>query len=395
MDLEALRRQVIEIEEWVIGLRRDFHRHPELGMEERWTAQYIARQLEALEISYQAGVARTGVVGLIRGGHSGKTVALRADMDALPILEQTGLDYASEQPGKMHACGHDAHLAILLGATRLLGSMARELTGNVKLLFQPAEETVGGAQPMIGAGCMENPHVDYVLGLHMTPAARSGQILMRYGKVTASSDELQIVVEGRAAHAAYPEAGVDAIVLAASVVLGLQTVISRNLSPLDSAVITLGRIDGGTQENILADRVMLRGTLRALTPETRSTLQGRIREVATGICAGMGGRCAVQFRPGYPSTINDDAVVRVVEANARRLLGPENVLYKEFPSLGVEDFGYFAAHAPGAFYYLGAGNPEQGIVYPAHNPRFQIDEACLKTGVLLQVAHTLALLEGV
>lgn len=395
MELETLRRQVAALEDWVIGVRRELHRHPELGLEERWTAGYIAEQLDALAIPYQTGVAGTGIVGLIRGGHSGKTVALRADMDALPITEQTGLAYASEAPGKMHACGHDAHLAILLGAARVLGSMARELTGNIKLLFQPAEETVGGAQRMIDAGCLEEPRVDYALGLHVTPAVRAGQILMRYGKVTASSDDLVIVTQGRAAHAAYPEAGVDAVVLAASVVLGLQTVIARNLSPLDSAVISLGRIEGGSRENILAERVEMRGTLRTLTPETRMVLQGKISELAAGICSAMGGTCTVEFHPGYAPVINDDAVSGVVDVNARKILGAENVIYKEFPSLGVEDFGCFAACVPSAFYYLGAGNPDQGIVFPAHSPQFQIDESCLATGILLQVVHALTLLEGV
>lgn len=390
---QTLIEKVMAIEPWLIAVRREFHRHPELGLAEHWTAGKIAALLEEMGIPHRTGIAETGIVGIIAGGKSGKTVALRADMDALPIREETGLSYASINEGRMHACGHDAHLAILLGAARILNSLKTELSGNIKLFFQPAEETVGGAKPMIEAGCMENPNVDHALGLHVTPYAETGQILVRPGKICASSDSLTITVRGKSAHGAYPEAGIDAIVIAAQVITGLQTIVSRKLSPLDSGVITIGTIQGGLKENIIADQVRLGGTIRTLDQETRAKIQRQIRELVSGIAAGLGGEGLVQFEAGYPPVINDEQIVKVIQSNAAILLGKENVLYKEYPSMGVEDFAYFCQAAPSAFYYLGCGNRSLGITAPGHSSQFQIDEACLKIGVLLQVVNALSLLK--
>ncbi len=389
---QTLIDKVMAIEPWLIDIRREFHRHPELGMAEHWTSGKIAEILKELGIPHRGKIASTGIVGIIEGSKSGKTVALRADMDALPILEDTGLEYSSLNNGRMHACGHDAHITILLGAARILNSFKTELTGNIKLFFQPAEETIGGAKPMIEAGCMEDPHVDYVLGLHVTPYAEAGQIMIRSGKICAASDGLIINIEGKAAHAAYPEEGTDAIAIAAQVIVSLQTIISRNLSPLDAGVISLGMINGGSKENIIADRVRLSGTIRTLDPEIRAMVKERIRSLVSGVTAGLGGSGSVEFEEGYPPVINDDQLVKLIETNATALLGGKNVLFKERPSMGVEDFAYFCQAAPGAFYYLGCGNQERGIAAPGHSSKFQIDEACLKTGVLLQVVNALSLL---
>ncbi len=391
MEVDKIMLLVNEIEPWLIEIRREFHRHPELGMEEFWTSQRISQLLAGMEIPHHQ-VASTGIVGLIRGANPGKTVALRADMDALPIEEDTGLSYSSLNHGKMHACGHDAHLAILLGAVKILSAMKEQLAGNIKLFFQPAEETDGGAQLMIAEGCMKDPQVDYVLGLHVSPYAETGQIMIRYGTVSAASDAVKIMIRGKSAHAAYPEEGNDAIVMAAQVIIGIQTIISRNVSPLDAGVITLGKINGGIKENIIADKVVLSGTMRTLNPQTRNYMKTRIQEVATGICQGMGGDCTVEFQEGYPPVINHDQVLKIIETNALKLLGKTNLLYKEQPSMGVEDFSFFSHHAPSGFYYLGCGNKAQDIAAPGHSPKFQIDERCLKTGVLLQVVNTLALL---
>lgn len=393
MTIDALRKQVDAITDWLIQTRREFHQHPELGMEEYWTSETIARHLDTLGIPYQSGVAKTGIVGLIAGGKPGKTVALRADMDALPIQEETNLPYASICEGRMHACGHDAHVAILLGVAKILSAIQSDLPGTVKLFFQPAEETDGGAKPMIEAGCMENPAVDFVLGLHVTPYIDTGKIWIKRGKLTASSDTIHITVYGRSSHAAYPEEGIDAIVMAAQVISGLQTIVSRNISPLNSGVLTLGTIQGGFKDNIIADHVRISGTMRTLDPKIRSLMKERIQEVATGICQGMGGQCTVQFEEGYMPIINHDDVVEVIEKNAIALLGRENVLHKEYPSMGVEDFSFFCHKAPGAFFYLGCGNKTEGIVAPGHSPAFRIDENCLKIGVLLQIVHTIALLK--
>ncbi len=393
MDLETIRRRINEIEDWLIETRREFHKYPELGMEEYRTSQTISELLNQIQIPHYR-IAGTGIVGIIRCARPGKTVALRADMDALPIREDTGLEYSSQISGKMHACGHDAHMAILLGAARILYDFKEQFNGNIKLFFQPAEETVGGAKPMIEQGCLEDPHVDYVLGLHVTPSAKAGQIMVRRGTITASSDAVKITVLGKSAHAAYPEEGIDAIVIAAQIITALQTVISRNISPLEAGVITFGKIDGGSQENIVADRVILSGTIRTLDSKSRAFIKDRIRNVAIGICQGMGGDCEIEFEEGYPPVVNDDEVMMVVETNAVKLLEKENLLYKNQPSLGVEDFAFFSNYTPSAFYYLGCGNKALGIDAPGHNPGFQIDEKCLKTGVLMQVMNALALLEG-
>jgi amidohydrolase len=391
MEVNRIIQLVNDIETWVIETRREFHRYPELGMKEYRTSQTISELLSEIQIPHYP-IANTGIVGIIRGAKPGKTVALRADMDALPIPEDTGLEYSSLNSGKMHACGHDAHMAILLGATKVLNTMKTEITGNIKLFFQPAEETDGGAKLMIDAGCMEDPRVDYIVGLHVTPLAETGQILVRRGKITASSDAVKITIQGKSTHAAYPGEGIDAIVIAAQVITALQTIVSRSISPLDAGVITLGKINGGTKENIIADQVILSGTMRTLEPKTRSLMKERIQTIVTGTCEGMGGHCMIEFEAGYPPVINHDEVMRVIEANARQFLGKEQLIYKEQPSMGVEDFSFFSQYAPGAFYYLGCGNKAQGIDAPGHSSQFQIDEKCLKTGVLLQVTNALALL---
>lgn len=394
MDLELINQQIDEVEAWVVEVYKALHQHPELGKEEYRTSAAISQWLTDLEIPHQNSVAGTGIVGLISGSKPGRTVALRADMDALPIHEETGLDYASLHDGRMHACGHDAHMAIQLGAAKVLQGMSDKLQGNIKLLFQPDEETDGGAQPMIEAGCMEDPHVDYVLGLHVAAEIPVGQIMYRHGYMTASSDSFTITVRGRSAHAAYPDEGLDAIVMAGHLIVALQSVVSRIISPLDAGVITMGTIQGGTKENIIADRVEIHGTIRTLDPAVRAVMKEKLVSIADGVCRGMGGECEVEFRPGYMPIINHDEVVQVVEENARMLLGEENVLQKEKPSLGVEDFSFFCQKAPGAFYNLGCGNPSLGIDAPAHGPHFRIDERCLKIGVLLQVVNALRLLEN-
>lgn len=389
---QVLLDKVSEIEPWLIEIRREFHRHPELGMAEYWTSRKIAELLEEMGIPHRTGIANTGIVGIIESGKPGKTIGLRADMDALPIREETGLSYASVIDGQMHACGHDAHMTILLGAARILNSLKTELAGNIKLFFQPAEETDGGAKPMIDAGCMDDPKVDHVLGLHVTPYAEAGQILIRPGKICASSDGFTITIRGKSAHGAYPEEGTDAIVIAAQVITALQTIVSRNLSPLDAGVVTIGTINGGLKENIIADQVRLYGTIRTLDQETRISIQKQIRNIVSGVASGMGGEGLVEFQPGYPPVINDGHVVKIIENNAIALLGKENVLFKERPSMGVEDFSYFCQAVPSAFYYLGCANRNKGIVAPGHSSKFQIDESCLKTGVLLQVVNALSLL---
>lgn len=382
-----------KIKDWLVEIRRDFHMNPELGMEEFRTRDKIVEYLKALDIEYVTGIAGTGVLGIIRGKEEGKTVALRADMDALPIEDKKNVPYRSTVPGKMHACGHDAHMTILLGAARLLKSMEDQLRGNVKLLFQPAEETVGGAKPMIQAGVMENPKVDAVFGLHVTPEISVGEIGIKYGQMNAASDTIKIILRGKSSHGAYPQEGVDTIMMAGQVLTALQSIVSRNMDPRNSAVVTIGTIRGGTQGNIIADKVELVGTVRTLDPNTRSLVIKRIEEIVTNLAKAMGGEGEFIREEGYTALINADEIVDIVKANAEEMLGLDKVHVLRQASLGVEDFAYFAQEAPGAFYRLGSRNEKKGIIHDAHYCLFDIDEDCLVIGAALQTQNALYFLE--
>ena len=383
-------RKVEEINDWLIDVRRDIHMNPELGMEEFRTRDKIIDYLESFGIEYKK-IANTGVLGIIRGKSEGKTVALRADIDALPIQDEKDLPYKSTVPGKMHACGHDAHTTVLLGAARLLKEMEDEISGNVKLFFQPAEETVGGAKPMIEEGAMENPRVDAVFGLHVAPEITVGEIGVKYGRMNASSDGIRIIIRGNSAHGASPQGGIDAIVIASSVVSSLQTIVSRNVGPLDSAVLTIGKINGGTQANIIADKVELVGTLRTLDPEIRAKVKEKIKKITTKTAESMDGRAEIIINEGYIALINDDDMVDIVKEGSEKILGSDKVRILENPSLGVEDFSYFAAAAPSAFFRLGTRTKGEDMIN-AHHPLFDIDEKSLSIGVAVQISNVLSFL---
>jgi amidohydrolase len=383
-----------ELLPWLIEIRRDFHRHPELGLEEHRTAGRVQALLDELDIRHRDGIAQTGVLGTVEGGRPGRCVALRADLDALPLEDSKDVPYRSEVPGKMHACGHDVHTTILLGAARLLAARRAELAGTIKLFFQPAEETVGGARLMIEEGALEDPPVEAIFGLHVDPTLDVGQVGVRYGQRNASSDDVLITVHGRSAHGAYPATGVDAIVVAAQVVTALQSVVSRNLDARHSAVVTIGTVHGGTQGNIVANRVEMVGTVRTLDARIRELVLGRVRELAEGVAAGFGGRAEVEIRPSYDPLVNHDPMVDVVRANAERLLGAANVLEIPRPSLGVEDFAFYVSRVPGAFYSLGVRNEAAGIVHPVHHNQFDVDEQCLAIGAALQTLNALSVLRA-
>lgn len=379
---------------WMVAVRRDLHRHPELGLEEHRTRRRVEELLAELEIEAIGGLAGTGVLGLLPGVAEGRVVALRADLDALPLHDAKEVPYRSLVDGKMHACGHDVHTTILLGAARLLKGRLRDLPGLVKLIFQPAEETVGGARLLVEEGVLDTPRVEAIFGLHVDPGLEVGRFGLKYGQRNASSDNLEIVVHGRSCHGAYPAAGVDAIVAAAQVIVALQSVISRNVDARSSAVLTLGTIEGGNQANIVAQRVRLVGTVRTLDRATRELVLRRIRECAEGVAAGMGARAEVNIEPSYDPVINDNPMVEVVRDCAERLVGGDNVVFFERPNMGVEDFGFYLTHVPGAFYSLGVRNEERGIVHPVHNDRFDVDEECLAYGAALQALNALAILES-
>ncbi|MDN5351560.1 MAG: hypothetical protein PWQ12_479 [Clostridiales bacterium] len=374
--------------DWLTDLRIWFHQHPELSEHEFGTRDKITATLDALAIPWKP-CADTGVCGWIEGTGNDElkplTIGLRADIDALPISEPEGRSYRSQNEGVMHACGHDGHTTILLGVAKYFSERRSAFNGTIKLFFQPAEETVGGAQRMVDEGCMKAPDVDYVLGLHVMPYLEVGQIETRHGKLNAASDGITIDIEGMAAHGAYPEKGIDAMVIAAQVILGIQTLVSRTVSPLESAVITLGKISGGLKDNIICNTVHITGGMRTADEGIRSALKEKLTTLVEGICKANGGTGHVAFEPGYNALINTDTVVDVLQKEAAMWLGAENVFEKAQPSMGVEDFSFFLDHAKGAFYHLGCGNASRGITSALHTAGFDLDMDCLPMGVFLQV----------
>ena len=364
---------------------------PELGLEEEETAAFIEACLDELGIGYER--RGTAVIGLIRGALPGGCVALRADMDALPIQEAGEREYRSRIDGKMHACGHDAHVAVQLGAARIIAGRRDKLRGSVKLLFQPAEETVGGAETMVLDGCLENPRVDRVYGLHVSPELPVGCVEVKKGAINGCSATLFVEVLGKGSHGAYPDTGIDAILIAASIVTALNLIVSRYVSPLDEAVVSVGTIRGGTVSNVIADRVVMEATLRAASDVVLGALIARATSITEGMAASFGGRAKVESRLSYAAVVNHDEAVDEIVGAATSLLGPKSVHWKAKPSMGVEDFGYFIRERVGAFYHLGCGNETAGVNSPLHSVEFDIDEDCLPIGAAMQAHLALGYLE--
>lgn len=386
MSLAQWQERLQNIMPHVVEVRRWLHQHPELSGNEINTQKLLISELESLGIEVHTFQDCHGVMGVLHNGE-GRCVAIRADMDALPVQEPEGLPYASEHPGVMHACGHDAHMALALGSAMWLSQNRDEWQGTVKWLFEPAEETFGGGQLMVEQGCMDAPKVDCVFGQHMNPRYEAGTFFAKPGFVSGSSTEVRIKVTGKPCHGAYPEAGVDAIVIAAQVISALQTLVSRSISPFDPAVMTLGTIQGGTANNIVCGQVDMVGTLRTLSNATRTKMWEGITRTAKGVAQCMGGDAEVRLTPGYGAVYNDDGYYARMEAVAEDMLGKEKIVRREAPSLGVESFCYFLKDTPGVYYDLGSG-----IGTALHTSTFCVDEACLLPGVALQCACALELL---
>lgn len=374
----------------LFDIRHEIHMHPEIGGEEFHTNDVICENLEKWGIPYERGVADTGVVAKLSGKYPGKTIAIRADIDALPITEETDFPYKSVIPGRMHACGHDIHTTVLLGLAKFLKHLDGNYAGNFTLIFQPAEESFGGADRMIKAGVLENPHVDHVIGLHCGTGNALGHVGIRYGAMYAGSDAMAVKIIGKSAHAAYPAGGLDPIVMAGQMVSAVQSVVSRNISPQNSAVVTFGTIHGGTVQNQIPDEVELKGTIRTLDPETREFAIKRVEQVCRGVVEGMGGKLEFTRIPSYPPLVNDDAIVDVVREVLTDALGEERVHLEKQSAMGCEDFAYFAAQRPSAYWHLGC-RPETGEVFGGHNCRFNPDEKGIDYGVKLQAAIALRL----
>lgn len=373
------------------GLREIFcqiHRNPELGKEERATAALIRRRLEELGVE-AVTMADTGVMGVIRGGKPGKTIGYRADIDALPIREETGLPYASRNPGVMHACGHDFHTAALLGAAELLVRRRETLAGNVKLFFQPDEEGDGGAARMIAAGCMENPHVDAMLCCHVESGIPTGTVSLRSGPICAASNPFSVTLRGRGTHGAKPHLGTDVIVAGAQIISALQTISSRRTSPTEPVVVTVGSFHSGKAGNVLPEEAIFTGILRTMGGEARERVKEDFRAIVSGVAAAMGVEAEVQIFESYPACGNDPAMTELVRRAAEKLLGKEKVLDMGEPSLGTDDFGYFSLAAPGCYYYVGVGSEEKGFTYPNHNPRFAADPEALPIAAALHAQTAL------
>jgi amidohydrolase len=356
----------------------------------------VTERLQALGVEdIRTGIGRTGVTGLIRGNRGdGKVVMLRADMDALPILEENDADYRSTVDGKMHACGHDAHTAMLLGSTRLLMDLRDQFAGTVKVLFQPAEEVPpGGAIEMIRDGALENPRVDVVFGLHVASELEAGKIGVRAGAASAGSDRFRITVQGRGGHAARPNDAIDPVVVGAHIVTAFQTLVSRETDPTQAAVVTVGSIVAGDAFNVIPDTAEIKGTIRTLDPEVRARMEERLPELARGIGAAMRADVTVQFIKGYPGMVNDEEMSEVVRQAATDVVGADNVVESK-TGLGGEDFAYFLLERPGCFFRVGTRNDERNIVYGHHHPKFDVEEDGMAPGIATTVQTVLNYLKS-
>lgn len=388
MRQDDLPREAMDLAPALEEIFYQIHRRPELGNQERATSDLIRRRLAALGIE-AVPMAGTGVMGVIRGGRPGRCLGFRADMDALPIQEETRLPYASQTPGVMHACGHDFHVTALLGAAELLQRRRETLPGTVKLFFQPDEEGDGGAARMIAAGCMEDPAVDAVLCCHVESGIPTGTVSLCQGPICAASNPFTLTLRGKGTHGAKPHLGSDVIVAGSQLVTALQTIASRRTSPTEPVVVTVGSFQAGRACNVLPEEARLTGTLRTMGREARERVKRDVRAMVDGVAAAMGVEAELEIVEGYPCCDNDPAMTDLVRRSAAALLGPEKVLELREPSLGADDFGCFSERVPGCYYYVGVGSEEKGFTSPNHNPRFAVDPAALPIAAALHVQTAL------
>ena len=382
-----IKKEVKRIENDIISWRRDLHQIPELGLELPKTSRYIIDRLDEMGIENKTLVNGNAIVGLIKGNGEGRTIALRADTDALPIKEETGLPFASTS-GRMHACGHDSHAAMLLGAAKILNDNRDKFKGNVKLFFQPGEEYPGGAKPMIEEGALENPKVDAVIGLHagrLSQDIPNGKIGVSYGKMMASMDRILIKIIGKGNHGAYPQGAIDPIVISAEVITALQNIVSREIAAVDPAVLSICRVTGGYNQNIIPDEVELEGTVRTVDNETRHKIARRIEEIIRGVVSAHRGDYELQYDYKYPPLINNhDFTTRFVES-AKKIIPEEDIMEITLPLMGGEDMAYFLEKVPGTFFYLSNLNKVDGEYYGHHSPKFDLDEGEFWKGTSLFV----------
>ena len=392
MDYNKIKDESMSISDWIISIRRELHEHPELMYEEFKTSELIRRELDKLEISYKHPIAETGVLAYIGNGN-GPCVALRADMDALPIHEETDVSFKSKIDGKMHACGHDWHVSMLLGAAKLLKGKEDQINGTVKLLFQPAEEGGAGGKLMREEGALKNPDVERIFGLHVWPQMPSGQIGSREGTFLAATSSLNLTVKGVGGHAAVPQLTKDPVLTSARIITNLQSIVSRELDPLDSGVVSITVINGGNASNVIPSDVIVKGTLRSLTMDGLRELQKRVKEIAEGIAQTHGCEAVVEYVGNdYPPTVNDSDMWKFAKGIGIQLLGDENVSDLD-AVMGGEDFAYYTEKVKGCFVVLGMNNPDIDATYSVHHPMFKADEDALHIGTALHTIFALKSLE--
>ena len=379
--LNRLKDLTTNIAPRLVEIRRHIHAHPELSGEEYQTAAFVAGVLSANGLHVEEGIGKTGVIGELQGTQpSDRILAIRTDMDALPIQERTSLEYASRIEGVMHACGHDIHTTVGLGTAMVLSQIAPELGGKVRFLFQPAEEIAQGANWMVQDGVMNN--VAAILGLHVFPSIPAGSVGIRYGALTAAADNLEIIIIGESGHGARPHEAIDAIWIAAQVITSLQQAISRTQNPLRPVVLSIGQINGGRAPNVIADKVQLLGTVRSLHPETRDKLPQWIENIVANVCNSFNAKYQVNYHQGVPSVQNDNALTQLLQSSAEEAWTNDRVQILPEPSLGAEDFSVYLEHAPGSMFRLGVGYEERIINHPLHHPQFEVDESAIITGVV-------------
>lgn len=387
--MQKLLQEAADLFDYTQTLRRDFHQHPELGFKEVRTAGIVARELQALGLEVTRGVAETGVVALVEGARPGPTVLARFDMDALPIQEQTGAGYASQTPGVMHACGHDGHTAVGLTVARLLNAHREDLAGTVKLVFQPAEEGLGGAPRMIDEGILENPRPDLALGLHVWNEKPVGWLGVVPGPVMAAGEIFGITVTGKGGHGAAPHQTIDPVLAAAHIVTALQSIVSRNVAPLETAVVTVAVIRGGEAFNVIPSSVEMKGTIRTFLPEVRQRVIERFRQIVQGTAEALGCQAEIDLQSLTPAVVNDPQITAQVQQVARQLL-PDATLDLTDRTMGSEDMAYILQRVPGCFFFIGSANPEKGLDAAHHHPRFDFDERALPHAAALMTAAILS-----
>jgi amidohydrolase len=376
-----IRKEIRELQKELVAWRRQIHKYPELAFKEKKTADFVVSKLQEWGIEHQANIAHTGVVALIKSPLPGPVLAIRCDMDALPIQEENEVVYRSCHDGIMHACGHDGHTAIALGTAYYLSQHPQDFRGTVKIIFQPAEEGPGGAKPMIEAGVLENPKVDAIIGLHLWNNLPVGTLGIRSGAMMGAVEIFKCTIFGKGGHGAIPQQTIDSVLVSAQVVTALQTIVSRNINPLESAVLTIGELHAGSALNVIADTAKMTGTVRYFNPNLKDYFPQRMREIIGGICQSHGARFELNYTHLYPPVINDFTITELVKSVAEEVVETPLGVVPKCQTMGGEDMSFFLQEVPGCYFFLGSANPAKGLDFPHHHPRFDFDESVLSMGV--------------